>query len=177
MVNLWRDIPSGDDPPRVVNAVIEVVSRSRDKYEYNEEWEAFVLDRVLHSSIVFPVEYGFIPQTWYDDNDPLDVMILSYDPFEVGCIIKVRPIGALILEDEKGDDPKIISVSVNDPRYDGIKALSDVHPHLLKEIREFFETYKRLEPRKWVKCKAWKETEEAKNIILYAMKLYKNKWI
>lgn len=177
MVNLWRGIPSGDDPPRVVNAVIEVVSHSRDKYEYNEEWEAFVLDRVLHSSIVFPVEYGFIPQTWYEDNDPLDVMVLSYNPFEVGCIIKARPIGALILEDEKGDDPKIISVSVNDPRYDGIKALSDVHPHLLKEIREFFETYKRLEPRKWVKCKAWKGIEEAKNIIRHAMNLYKVKCI
>jgi inorganic pyrophosphatase len=177
MVNLWRGIPSGDDPPRVVNAVIEVVSHSRDKYEYNEEWEAFVLDRVLHSSIVFPVEYGFIPQTWYEDNDPLDIMVLSYSPFEVGCIIKARPIGALILEDEKGDDPKIISVSLNDPRYDGIKALSDVHPHLLKEIREFFETYKRLEPRKWVKCKAWKEAEEAKKIIHHAMNLYKDKFI
>jgi len=176
MVNLWRDIPTGDNPPEVVNAVIEVISGSRDKYEYNREWEAFVLDRVIYSSVVFPVEYGFIPQTWYDDNDPLDVMILSYEPLGVGCIIKVRPIGVLILEDEEGEDPKILSVPIKDPRFDGFKDLTDVHPHLLKEIREFFETYKRLEPRKWVRFKAWKEAEEAKKIVNYAMNLYKNKF-
>jgi len=171
MVNLWRDIPTGDDPPEVVNAVIEVVSRSRDKYEYNRKWEAFVLDRVIYSSVVFPVEYGFIPQTWYDDNDPLDIMVLSYEPLEVGCIIKVRPIGVLILEDEEGEDPKILSVPVRDPRFEGFKDISDVHPHLLREIREFFETYKRLEPRKWVRFKDWKGKEEAQKIIKYATNL------
>jgi inorganic pyrophosphatase len=172
MVNLWSDVPPGDDPPEVVNAVIEVISRSRDKYEYDRRWEAFVLDRVIHSSVVFPVEYGFIPQTWYDDNDPLDIMVLSYEPLEVGCIIKVRPIGALILEDEEGEDPKILSVPLRDPRFKGFQNLTDVHPHLLREIREFFETYKRLEPKKWVRFKAWKSSEEAKEIIRYAIKLY-----
>ncbi|KYH41235.1 MAG: Inorganic pyrophosphatase [Candidatus Bathyarchaeota archaeon B26-2] len=172
MVNLWSGIPPGDDPPDVVNAVIEVISRSRDKYEYNVEWEAFVLDRVIHSSVIFPVEYGFIPQTWYDDNDPLDIMVLSYEPLEVGCIIKVRPIGALVLEDEEGEDPKILSVPLKDPRFEGVHDLKDVHPHLLREIKEFFETYKRLEPRKWVKFKAWKDEKEAKEIIKYAIKLY-----
>jgi len=176
MVNLWRDIPTGDNPPEVVNAVVEVISHSRDKYEYNREWDAFVLDRVIYSSVVFPVEYGFIPQTWYDDNDPLDVMILSYEPLEVGCIIKVRPIGLLILEDEEGEDPKILSVPIRDPRFDGFKDIADVHPHLLKEIKEFFETYKRLEPRKWVRFKAWRESEGAKDIIVYAMDLYKKKF-
>jgi len=177
MVNLWRDIPTGDDPPEVINAVVEVISHSRDKYEYNREWEAFVLDRVIYSSVIFPVEYGFIPQTWYDDNDPLDAMILSYEPLEVGCIIKVRPVGALILEDEEGEDPKILSVPIRDPRFDGYKDLADVHPHLLKEIREFFETYKRLELRKFVRFIGWKEAEEAKKTINYAMNLYKEKFI
>ena len=172
MVNLWRDIPLGDDPPNIVNAVIEVVSWSRDKYEYHREWEAFVLDRVLHSSVVFPVEYGFIPQTWYHDNDPLDIMVLSYEPLEVGCIVKARPIGVLILEDEEGEDPKILSVPVRDPRFGGVKGLSDVHPHKLAEIREFFEVYKRLEPRKWVKFKSWGNAEEAKKLIMYAVDLY-----
>jgi len=176
MVNLWRDIPSGDNPPEVVNAVIEVISRSRDKYEYNREWEAFVLDRVIHSSVVFPVEYGFIPRTWYDDNDPLDIMILSYEPLEVGCIIKARPIGLLVLEDEEGEDPKILSVPISDPRFDGFRNVADVHPHLLKEIKEFFETYKRLEPKKWVRSKDWKGDEEAKKIINYAMNLYREKF-
>jgi len=174
-MNLWRDIPSGDRPPDLVNAVVEVVSGSRDKYEYNLEWEAFVLDRVLHSSVIFPVEYGFIPQTWFGDDDPMDIMILSYEPTEVGCIIQVRPIGVLIMEDEEGEDPKILSVPIRDPRFEGIRDLTDVHPHKLREIQEFFETYKRLEPKKWVKCKAWKNAEEAKKIVNYAINLYKEK--
>ena len=176
MVNLWRDIPPGDDPPNRVNAIIEVISRSRDKYEYSRDWEVFVLDRVIYSSVVFPVEYGFIPQTWYDDNDPLDIMVLSYEPLEIGCVIKTRPIGVLAMKDEGGEDPKILSVSIKDPRFDGFKDLSDVHSHRLKEIREFFETYKRLEPNKWVVFKAWKDAEEAKRIISYAINLYKEKF-
>jgi len=176
-LNLWRDIPSGDNPPEVLNAVVEVISGSRDKYEYNPEWEALVLDRVLHSSVVFPVEYGFIPQTWFHDNDPLDVMILSYEPFEVGCIVKVRPIGALIIEDEEGEDPKILSVPISDPRFDGYKNLSDVHLHLLKEIQEFFETYKRLELKKWVRFKAWKDADEAKKIVEDSINLYKETFL
>lgn len=175
-MNLWRDIPSGDNPPDLLNVVVEVVSRSRDKYEYNLKWEAFVLDRVLHSSVVFPVEYGFIPQTWFDDNDPLDIMVLSYEPTEVGCIIKVRPIGVLIMEDEEGEDPKILSVPVSDPRFDGFHDITDVHPHLLREIQEFFEVYKRLEPKKWVKFKSWKNAEEARKVINYSINLFKKKF-
>ena len=174
---MWRDIPSGDMPPEILNVVVEVISKSRDKYEYHREWEAFTLDRVLHSSIVFPVEYGFIPRTWFKDNDPLDIMILSYEPLEVGCIVKTKPIGVLILEDEEGEDPKILSVPLTDPRFEGYKNISDVHPHLLREIREFFETYKRLEPKKWVKFKAWKEAEEAKRIINLSINLYTEKFM
>jgi len=174
-MNLWKDIPAGDKPPRLVNMIVEVISGSRDKYEYKIEWEAFVLDRVLHSSVVFPVEYGFVPQTWFDDNDPLDIMVMSYEPLEVGCVIKTRVIGALIMEDEEGEDPKILSVPTGDPRFDGYNDLNDVHPHKLREIQEFFEVYKRLEPRKWVKFKAWKNAQEAKKIINYALGLYKRK--
>jgi inorganic pyrophosphatase len=175
-MNLWRDIPPGDKPPDLLNVVVEVVSRSRDKYEYNLKWEVFVLDRVLHSSVVFPVEYGFIPQTWFDDNDPLDIMVLSYEPTEVGCIIKVRPIGVLIMEDEEGEDPKILSVPLSDPRFNGFHDITDVHPHLLKEIQEFFEVYKRLEPKKWVKFKSWKNAEEARKVINYSINLFKKKF-
>jgi len=175
LMNLWRDIPAGDNPPNIVNVIVEVISGSRDKYEYKIDWEAFVLDRVLYSSVVFPVEYGFIPQTWFDDNDPLDIMVLSYEPLEVACVIKARVIGVLILEDEDGEDPKILSVPTNDPRFDGFNHLTDVHPHRLREIQEFFEVYKRLEPKKWVKVKAWKKTEEARKIVTYAMNLYRQK--
>ncbi|MFW9878371.1 MAG: inorganic diphosphatase [Candidatus Thorarchaeota archaeon] len=152
-MNLWKDIPIGDDPPSILNAVIEVISGSSDKYEYKQEWEAFILDRVIPSSVIFPVEYGFVPQTLSDDNDPLDILILSYEPLEVGCIVKVRVIDALVIEDEKGDDPKILSVLVNDARFEGSRDISDVHTFKLREIQEFYETYKRLEPHKWVKFK------------------------
>jgi inorganic pyrophosphatase len=174
-MNLWRDIPAGDKPPALLNMVIEVISGSRDKYEYNVDWEAFVLDRVLYSSVVFPVEYGFIPQTWFDDEDPLDAMVLSYEPLEVGCVVKVKVIGALVMEDEKGIDPKILSVPTGDPRFEGYKDIVDVHPHRLKEIQEFFEVYKRLEPLKWVKFKAWQNADEACKIVEYAMGQFKEK--
>lgn len=92
-MNLWKEIPAGDKPPLLLNMVIEVNSGSRDKYEYNYEWEAFVLDRIIPSSVVFPVEYGFVPQTWGEDQDPLDIMVISYEPLDVGCVVKVRTIG------------------------------------------------------------------------------------
>jgi inorganic pyrophosphatase len=171
-MNLWCDIPAGDKPPKLINVVIEVISGSRDKYEYKIDWEAFVLDRILYSSVVFPVDYGFIPQTWFEDNDPLDIMVLSYEPLEVGCIVKARVIGALIMEDEEGEDPKILSVLIDDPRFDGIKDLTDIHLHRLREIQEFFEIYKRLEPHKWVKFKTWKNAREAEKIVNYSRKLY-----
>ena len=171
-MNLWRDLPAGDDPPDLVNMIVEVISGSRDKYEYHREWEVFVLDRVLHSSVVFPVEYGFIPRTWSEDGDPLDIMALSYEPAEVGCLLKVRPIALLVMEDEAGVDHKVLSVPVSDPRFDGYTDLKDVHPHLLREIREFFEIYKRLEPGKWVKFRGWRGAEEAKRLISHAIDLY-----
>jgi inorganic pyrophosphatase len=172
-MNFWKDIPAGDKPPELLNMVIEVMSNSRDKYEYNIKREAFFLDRIIPSSVVFPVEYGFVPQTWFDDQDPLDIMALSYEPLEVGCIAKVRVIGALIIEDEEGVDAKILSVLVNDARFEGYNDIADIHAHQLKEIQEFFETYKRLEPHKWAKAKEWKNANEAKEIVKYSMEKYR----
>ncbi|MEM3536501.1 MAG: inorganic diphosphatase [Candidatus Bathyarchaeia archaeon] len=172
-MNVWKDIPVGDKPPETLNMIIEVIMGSRDKYEYNIKWETFVLDRIIPSSVVFPVDYGFVPQTWFDDEDPLDIMVLSYEPLEVGCLVKVRVIGALIIEDEEGEDPKILSVLVNDARFEGYKDITDVHPHKLREIQEFFETYKRLEPHKWVRFKEWRNAEEAKKIVNYAIKKFR----
>jgi inorganic pyrophosphatase len=163
---------SGRQAPILVNMVVEVVSGSRDKYEYNSNWESFVLDRIIPSSVVFPVDYGFVPQTWYDDNDPLDIMVLTYEPLEVGCIVKVRVIGVLIIEDEEGEDAKILSALVNDARFDGYNDITDVHPHQLREIQEFFETYKRLEPHKWVKMKEWRNAKEAQKIVAYSLEKF-----
>src|ERR1039457_6189282 len=97
-MNFWSGIPTGDNPPELLNMVIEVASGTRDKYEYDIKWEAFVLDRVIPSSAVFPVEYGFVPQTWFDDEDPLDIIVLSYAPFTAGFIVTAPGRGALIVE-------------------------------------------------------------------------------
>ena len=172
-MNFWRDIPAGDKPPCLLNMVIEVASGSRDKYEYDIGWEAFVLDRVIPSSVVFPVEYGFVPQTWFDDSDPLDIMVISYEHLQVGTIVKVRVIGALVIEDEEGCDSKILSVLVNDARFEGVKDINDIHKHQLVEIQEFFETYKRLEPHKWARTKDWKNAEDASKIVDYALERYR----
>ena len=174
-MDLWKEIPPGENPPTILNAVIEVISGSRDKYEYKHKWEAFILDRIIPSSVIFPVEYGFVPQTLSDDNDPLDIMVLSYEPLEVGCIVRVRVVGALIIEDEEGDDPKILSVLVDDARFEGYKDIRDIHKHKLKEIQEFYETYKRLEPHKWVKFKEWISAERAQEIVEYSIKQFKTK--
>jgi inorganic pyrophosphatase len=172
-MNFWKDLPAGDNPPKILNMVVEVISGSRDKYEYNLQWEAFVLDRIIPSSVVFPVEYGFVPQTWFDDDDPIDIMVLSNAPLTAGCIVKVRVVGALIIEDEEGLDAKILSVLINDARFEGYNDISDIHKSRLVEIQEFFETYKRLEPHKWVKIKAWKNAKEAWEIVEYSMEKYR----
>ena len=175
-MNIWKSIPTGENPPELLNAVVEVISGSRDKYEYNSDWEVFALDRIIPSSVVFPVEYGFVPQTLFDDGDPLDIMVLSNEPLEVGCVVRVRVIGALIAEDEEGDDPKVLSVLVDDARFEGYSDITDVHKHKLKEIQEFFETYKRLEPHKWVRFKEWKTAKDAKQIVNHAIKKFKKKF-
>lgn len=175
-MNLWRDIPAGDSPPEHVNMIVEVVSGSRDKYEYNRELQVFALDRVLHSSVVFPVEYGFVPQTWAEDGDALDIMTLSYEPLEVGCLVKVKPVALLVMEDEAGEDHKVLAVPVSDPRFIGYTDVNDIHPHTLKEIREFFEVYKRLEPEKWVTFKAWQGASQARAAVTEAMNLFNTKF-
>ena len=152
--------------------VIEVTSGSRDKYEYSSQWEAFVLNRIIPSSVFFPVEYGFIPQTWSEDGDPLDIMALSYTPLTTGCIVKVRVIGALVIEDEERFDTKILSVLANDARFEGYHDIADVYKSRLVEVQEFFETYKRLEPHKWVKVREWKGAMAAQEVVKLAMKRY-----
>ncbi|XHH10452.1 MAG: inorganic diphosphatase [Candidatus Bathyarchaeia archaeon] len=172
MVNLWKQVPAGDNPPTDLNMVIEVLSGSRDKYEYKSDWEAFVLDRIIPSAVFFPVDYGFVPQTWSEDDDPLDIMTLTYEPLEVGAIARVRVIGVLHIEDEHGPDEKILSVLANDARFDGYNDISDVHQHQLNMIQEFFTTYKRLEHQKWTTVKGWKNAEEAKKVVQDAMQRF-----
>ncbi len=171
-MNFWRQIPAGTNPPAELNMVIEVTGGSSSKFEYNPDWEAFVLDRIIPSSVVFPVEYGFVPQTIWADGDPLDIMALSFAPLVVGSVAKVRVIGVLEMEDEEGQDSKILSVLANDRRFEGYNDIADVQKHQLTEIQEFFSTYKRLQPCSWVKIKGWQNRAEAIRVVEEAMRSY-----
>jgi inorganic pyrophosphatase len=129
-----------------VEALIEIPRGSRNKYEYDHERGVFKLDRVLFSSVHYPTDYGFIPGTLSGDGDPLDVLVIVEEPTFPGCHVRTRPIGTLLMVDEKGEDEKILAVPVDDPRFDAIHELNDLSEHWLKEISVFFRTYKELQP-------------------------------
>jgi inorganic pyrophosphatase len=151
---------------------VEIPKNSKLKFEFDEELKAIKLDRVLYGPNYFPFEYGFVKDTLGEDGDPLDCVLLSTFPTFPGCIVKARPIGILEMEDEAGIDTKILAVPVEkiDPRFAHIQDVNDLPEHTKKEIKEFFETYKRLEPGKWVKLKDFKGKEIAEKIIEEAKK-------
>jgi inorganic pyrophosphatase len=147
-----------------VEAVIEIPSGSRNKYEYDHERGIFRLDRVLYSSVHYPTDYGFIPDTLADDGDPLDILVVVEEPTFPGCYVRARPIGTLVMSDEKGLDEKILAVPVDDPRYDGITQLDQLQPHWLLEIENFFAIYKTLQ-KKEVTITGWEPVTSAWKII------------
>jgi len=147
-----------------LEAVIEIPSGSRNKYEFDHKRGIFRLDRVLYSSVHYPTDYGFIADTLAEDGDPLDVLVVVEEPTFPGCHVRTRPIGTLVMSDEKGLDEKILGVLVDDPRFDGITQLDQLHPHWLREIENFFATYKTLQ-KKIVTVQGWKARETAWEII------------
>jgi inorganic pyrophosphatase len=148
----------------VVEAIVEIPRGSRNKYEIDHATGTIYLDRVLFSSIHYPTDYGFIPNTKSSDGDPLDVLILVEEPTFPGCSIQIRPIGVLLMRDEKGLDEKILGVPLADPRFDGIKDIDHVQKHWLIEIENFFNTYKVLE-KKEAKVEAWEDSAAAKSVL------------
>lgn len=155
-----QNVPIGDNAPSVINAVIEIPARSSMKYEYDEQLDVIKLDRVLHSPMFYPADYGFVPHTRADDGDHLDVIVLMSQPTFPGCVLEVRPVGVLDMEDEEGRDWKILAVATKDPRFKDIHNLADVDNHVQDEIKHFFEQYKHLE-NKWATVKGWSDVEEA----------------
>jgi len=129
----------------VVTAVVEIPSNSRNKYELDKASGMFKLDRVLHSSVHYPGCYGFIPRTLAEDDDPLDVLVLTTIPLFTGCLVDVRPVGVFHLVDKGVNDEKILAVPVTDPYAELVHDLRDIAPHSLKEIEHFFQVYKNLE--------------------------------
>ena len=161
--------------PEKVNAVIEIPYGSNVKYEVDKESGAVVVDRVMYSAMFYPANYGFVPNTLADEDDPMDILVLNEYPLQAGSVIKCRLIGVLIMEDESGMDEKLIAVPISkiDPRYDKIQSLQDLPKITLDRIKNFFETYKMLEPNKWVKVKDYKDKDEAAKILQKAVQNYK----
>lgn len=134
--------------PGLLNILVEIPAGSKNKYEFDKDLNAFALDRVMYSSVQYPYDYGFVPNTLADDGDPLDGLVLIDQPTFPGCVITVRPLGYLEMIDNGDPDEKFLCVPVNDPRYTSVKSLKDIAPHRLDEIAEFFRTYKNLEHKK-----------------------------
>lgn len=141
----YINIPAGRNLPDVINAVIEIPRGSRNKYEYDEEYNVFRLDRVLASPMHYPTAYGFVPSTFFSDGDPVDIMVLIEEPTFVGCVIEVRPIGVMRMIDAGKQDDKIIAVPIADQHFSHYVTLDNMKPHTREEIKYFYSHYKNLE--------------------------------
>jgi inorganic pyrophosphatase len=150
--------------PGIINVLIEITGGSKNKYEFDKDMNAFALDRVLYSSVKYPYDYGFVPNTLADDGDPLDGMVIMDEPTFPGCVIAARPIGMLEMIDGGDRDEKILCVPDKDPRYAHVKSLKDIAPHKLDEIAEFFRTYKNLE-KKVTEIRGWQDVETVQPLV------------
>lgn len=167
----WHKVDLGENAPEVVNAIIEIPKGSKAKYELDKKSGLIKMDRILFSSVQYPANYGFIPQTYCDDNDPLDILVLGQETAVPLCIMRAKPIGVMKMLDQGEADDKVISVHADDPEYGHINSLEELPPHRIKEIRRFFEDYKTLE-NKIVKVEEFFDRAEALRIIVAACELY-----
>jgi inorganic pyrophosphatase len=169
--NPWHCVDTGHDAPQIVNAIIEIPEGSKGKYELDKKTGMLRLDRVLFSSVHYPANYGFIPKTYCDDHDPLDILVIcSIDVFPM-CIIEAKVIGAMEMIDGDERDDKIIAVAKNDMSVNYLNDLSELPPHNLIELKRFFEDYKQLE-HKDVIVEQFLTKERAYEIIIESMRLY-----
>lgn len=168
-------VPSGRDVPHEINVVIEIPKDAEPvKYEVDKDTGAIFVDRILSTPMRYPCNYGYVPHTLCGDGDPLDVLVVMPLPLVPGSVIRVRPVGVLLMEDDAGEDTKLIAVPVDKiyPPYSYIKDLAHVPEHTRERIGHFFEHYKDLEKGKWVKLDGWGNAAEAKAILLDAIERY-----
>ena len=164
-------VPIGNNPPKDINVIIEVpIGGEPIKYELDKDSGALFVDRFLYTPMRYPGNYGFVPHTLSDDGDPIDVIVANSRPIVPGAVINCRPIGVLVMSDEKGQDEKIIAVpsSKLTKRYDRVESYLDLPEITVKQIEHFFEHYKDLEPGKWVKIVRWDGVEVAEKMIVEA---------
>ena len=170
-MNLWHDISAGSNIPNEVNTIIEIPKGSKNKYEIDKETGMIALDRVAHTAQDFPFDYGFVPQTLWDDGDALDVIVLTTHPLHPGILVRVRPVALMGMIDSGDSDDKLIAVPVEDPRWDHVKDLVDINKHTIKEMDHFYSTYKKIQGKE-VEVTGFKGVEEAKAAIERSQKLY-----
>jgi len=171
-MNLWHDIAPGT--AESINTIIEINKGSNNKYEIDKETGIIALDRVGHTAQAYPFDYGFVPQTLWDDGDALDVVVLTTYPLAPGILVKVRPVAVMDMIDSGESDAKIIAVPVKDPRWDDVQDLADINKHTLKEIEHFFVTYKKLQ-NKEVTINGTGDRKKAEEAFAKGLKLYKDK--
>jgi inorganic pyrophosphatase len=167
-----RHIPPGRDPPKDLHAVIEIpLGGVPVKYEIDKASGALFVDRFLHTAMFYPGNYGFIPQTLSADGDPCDVLVMTQVAVVPGAIIRCRPVGALVMEDEAGMDEKVLAVPVDDlhPFYTGIRSYRDLPPLMCDQVAHFFQHYKDLEKGKWVTIVRWLDAEAAEQLVMEAI--------
>jgi inorganic pyrophosphatase len=175
MPHPWHDVPIGAGVPEEFSALIEISKGSRVKYELDKETGLLKVDRILYSSVIYPANYGFIPQTLGEDGDPLDVLVLMQEPVQPLSILRARPIGMMQMVDEGENDEKIICVHLDDPEYRSYEHHSELPEHRLNELRRFFQDYKVLEGKE-VKVGDFSNPDEAKDAIRHAMDLYEERF-
>lgn len=171
MAHPWHDIPIGPYAPDEFRAVVEIPKGGKVKYELDKETGLLRVDRVLYSSVVYPANYGFIPQTLGEDHDPLDVLVLMQEPVHPLSIVRARPIGMMTMLDQGESDEKIICIHLDDPEYRAYRHIRDLAPHRLSELERFFLDYKKLE-HKEVLVQEFAGPEDAKASVRKAMALY-----
>lgn len=170
-----RNIPAGRNPPWDLNVVIEIPMGGQPvKYEIDKQSGALFVDRFLHTAMFYPCNYGFVPHSLSLDGDPIDCLVMGATSVIPGCILRARPVGALLMEDEAGEDEKVMCVPVDDlyPFYRNISSYKDLPDILVKQIVHFFTHYKDLEKGKWVKVKRWGDTQEAAQMVERAIERY-----
>jgi inorganic pyrophosphatase len=171
-MNLLHDIPAGT--AEVMNVIIEIPKFSKNKYEIDKETGLIALDRVMHSAQDYPFDYGFVPQTLFDDGDALDVVLLTTYPLAPGILVKARPVAIMEMIDGGDRDDKVIAVPVDDPRFEDVKDIGDLNKHFIKEATHFFETYKKVQ-NKEVTIGKWLGAAEAKAAFEKSCEMYKAK--
>lgn len=174
-MNLWHEISSGEDVPNVVNVIVEIPKGSKNKYEIDKETGLIKLDRAMKSSQDYPFDYGFVPQSLWEDGDALDVVLLTTYALSPGILVEARPVAVMHMIDGGEGDDKVIAVPKSDPRFDEIQDLADVNKHTVKEIQHFFETYKTIDGKK-VEITGIEGREQAFVAIKKGLEMYAEKF-